>query len=152
MFISGSNITCFTFYIHLWPIHWLYLVVQGFHWKNAQATIIPSVEDYSQNEIIIFFVTSGCLKHVTVAVNSYKSELCNFLSGKLKHLTKIYYFYYGELVMGHISVVTKTTIQQTLLQYRFVLSGLNYMCGNKRKGLCAVCLKRFSSKRKIVLL
>jgi predicted CDP-diglyceride synthetase/phosphatidate cytidylyltransferase len=26
-FMSGSNIACFTFYIHLWPIYWLSLVL-----------------------------------------------------------------------------------------------------------------------------
>jgi hypothetical protein len=26
-FYRGSNIICFTFYIHLWPIHWLSLVL-----------------------------------------------------------------------------------------------------------------------------
>jgi hypothetical protein len=27
-FFSGSNVTCFTFYIRLWPIYWLSLIVQ----------------------------------------------------------------------------------------------------------------------------
>jgi hypothetical protein len=26
MFFPGSNIICFTFYIHLWPIYWLSLI------------------------------------------------------------------------------------------------------------------------------
>jgi hypothetical protein len=26
IFLPGSNIICFTFYIHLWPIYWLSLV------------------------------------------------------------------------------------------------------------------------------
>jgi hypothetical protein len=26
MFLLCSNITCFTFYIHLWHIYWLFLV------------------------------------------------------------------------------------------------------------------------------
>jgi hypothetical protein len=26
MFFLGSNITCFTFYIHLWPIYWLSII------------------------------------------------------------------------------------------------------------------------------
>jgi hypothetical protein len=28
-FFPNSNVTCFTFYIHLWPIYWLSLVVSG---------------------------------------------------------------------------------------------------------------------------
>jgi hypothetical protein len=26
MFFPGLNVTCFTFYIHLWPIYWLSLI------------------------------------------------------------------------------------------------------------------------------
>jgi hypothetical protein len=38
-FLPGSNITCFTFYIHLWPIYWLYLAITGLSgFGNATCT------------------------------------------------------------------------------------------------------------------
>jgi hypothetical protein len=70
--------------------------VQGFHWNNTQATHQPFVAYYSQNEMtehISFVVTSDCSKHDTLTVHLFQSKLCTFLSGKLKDLTKIYYFF-----------------------------------------------------------
>jgi hypothetical protein len=66
-----------------------------FHWNNAQATIHPFMAYYSQNKMIehiSFVVTSDCLKYDIVAVHLFHSKLCSFLSGKLKDLTRIYYF------------------------------------------------------------
>lgn len=50
---------------------------------------------YSQNEMtehITFCGIPHCLKHDAVPVHLFQSKLCNLLSGKLKILTKIYYF------------------------------------------------------------
>lgn len=50
---------------------------------------------YAQNEMtehITFCVITYCLKHVAVLVHLFQSKLCSLLSGKLKNLTKIYYF------------------------------------------------------------
>jgi hypothetical protein len=55
----------------------------------------PLVTYYSQNEVrqhISFVVISDCLKHDTIALHLFQSKLSTFLSGKLKDLTKIYYF------------------------------------------------------------
>jgi hypothetical protein len=43
-------------------------------------------------EHINFVVISDCLKHDTIAVHLFQSKLCSFFSGKLKYLTKFYYF------------------------------------------------------------
>jgi hypothetical protein len=41
---------------------------------------------------ISFVVISDCLKHDTIAMHLFQSKLCGCRSGKLKDLTKIYYF------------------------------------------------------------
>jgi hypothetical protein len=66
-----------------------YSIIQGFHWKNAQATPRLFGANYSQNEMtghINFVVTSYCLKHDAVAVHLFQSKLCSFLCVWFKDL------------------------------------------------------------------
>jgi hypothetical protein len=48
LFLPGPNITCFMFYIHLWPIYWLSLVLRNAMANNAFAarTTRPRVGVY----------------------------------------------------------------------------------------------------------
>jgi hypothetical protein len=50
MFFPGSNITCFTFYIHLWPVYWLSFI-KSCHWYLLRICYWIKIQDetnYSQ--------------------------------------------------------------------------------------------------------
>lgn len=68
---------------------------QAFHWNNDQATLLPMVIYYRENDMLLhhnFMVVSNCLKHDTVAVYMYQKELLKFLKSKFDIIRQIYYF------------------------------------------------------------
>lgn len=69
--------------------------VQGVHWNNRQATIHPFVIYYKDNDIvkhINYAAISECLKHDTIAVHLFQTDLIKLMKKEIADIKKIIYF------------------------------------------------------------
>lgn len=69
--------------------------VQGFHWKNSQATIHPFVAYFKQLGELqhkSMCVISDCLQHDTITVHRFQKDVLNYLQKTAPHLSNFFYF------------------------------------------------------------
>lgn len=68
--------------------------VQAFHWNNNQATLLPVMVYYKENNQLkhcCFTYVSECLKHDSISVYMYQRHLVDILKQKFNVINKIYY-------------------------------------------------------------
>lgn len=68
---------------------------QAFHWNNDQATLIPMVIYYNEDNTTkhcSLVGISDCLKHDTVLVHLFQEKLIEYLRKKFSVINKLFYF------------------------------------------------------------